>query len=65
MIPRFKVGDLVSYYPVDVVYNEAIVSEERTQAIITGFYEDSYGEEEGDIVANYMPTFIATQAIKP
>lgn|GEM_PF-127944 len=33
--------------------------------VITGFYEDSYGEEEDDIVANYMPTFIATRAIKP
>jgi SAM-dependent methyltransferase len=33
--------------------------------VITGFYEDSYGEEEEDIVANYMPTFIATRAIKP
>ena len=33
--------------------------------VITGFYEDSYGEEEGDIVANYMPTFIVTRAIKP
>ncbi len=33
--------------------------------VITGFYEDSYGEEEGDIVANYMHTFIATRAIKP
>ena len=33
--------------------------------VITGFYEDSYGEEEGDPVANYMHTFIATRAIKP
>ena len=33
--------------------------------VITGFYEDSYGEEEGDILANYMPTFIVTRAIKP
>jgi SAM-dependent methyltransferase len=32
--------------------------------VITGFYEDSYGEKEGDIVANYMHTFIATRAIK-
>ena len=32
--------------------------------VITGFYEDSYGEEEGDPVANYMHTFIATRAIK-
>ena len=33
--------------------------------VITGFYEDSYGEEENDVVANYMPTFIVTRAIKP
>lgn len=33
--------------------------------VITGFYEDSYGEEEGDILANYMHTFIATRAVKP
>ncbi|MFQ5811955.1 MAG: class I SAM-dependent methyltransferase [Anaerolineae bacterium] len=33
--------------------------------VITGLYEDSYGEEENDILANYMPTFIATRAIKP
>ncbi len=32
--------------------------------LITGFYEDSYGEEEGDIVANYMHTYLATRAIK-
>ncbi len=32
--------------------------------VITGFYEDSYCEEEGDIVASYMPTFIVTRAIK-
>ena len=33
--------------------------------VITGFYEDSYSEEENDVLANYMPTFIATRAIKP
>jgi SAM-dependent methyltransferase len=33
--------------------------------VITGFYEDSYGEEEEDILADYMHTFIATRAIKP
>ena len=33
--------------------------------VITGFYEDSYGEEEGDILANYMHTYLATRAIKP
>ncbi len=33
--------------------------------VITGFYEDAYGEEEEDIVANYMPTFLVTRAIKP
>ena len=33
--------------------------------VLTGFYEDSYGEEEGDILANYMHIFIVTRAIKP
>jgi len=33
--------------------------------VITGFYEDSYGEEEDDPVANYMNAFLATRAIKP
>ena len=33
--------------------------------VIAGFYEDSYGEEEDDIVANYMHTYLATRAIKP
>jgi SAM-dependent methyltransferase len=33
--------------------------------VITGFYEDSHGEEEEDILADYMHTFIATRAIKP
>jgi SAM-dependent methyltransferase len=33
--------------------------------VITGFYEDAYGEEEEDVVANYMPTFIVTRAVKP
>jgi len=33
--------------------------------VITDFYEDSYGEEEGDILANYMHIFIVTRAIKP
>jgi SAM-dependent methyltransferase len=33
--------------------------------LIAGFYEDSYSEEEEDILADYMHTFIATRAIKP
>lgn len=33
--------------------------------LIAGFYEDSYGEGEGDLLSKYMPTFIATRAIKP
>ncbi len=32
--------------------------------VITGFYEDSYGEEVSDALTRYMPTFIATCAIK-
>jgi ubiquinone/menaquinone biosynthesis C-methylase UbiE len=33
--------------------------------LITGFYEDAYGEEENDPLSKYMPTFMATRAIKP
>ena len=33
--------------------------------LLTGFFEDGYGEEENDMLTNYLPTFIATQAIKP
>ena len=33
--------------------------------LITGFYEDSYGEEEDDPVARYMHTYLVTRAIKP
>ena len=33
--------------------------------VIVGFYEDSYGEEENDVLTRYMPMFIATQAVKP
>jgi len=33
--------------------------------LLTGFLEDAYPEEENDLLANYMPTFIATRAIKP
>lgn len=32
--------------------------------VLTGFYEDSYGEEENDPLTKYMPTFIATRAVK-
>ena len=32
---------------------------------LTGFFEDGYGKEENDLLTNYMPTFIATRAIKP
>ena len=30
--------------------------------VITGFYEDSYGEEEDDLLGKYTSTFIATRA---
>ena len=33
--------------------------------LLTGFFEDAYGEEENDLLTNYMPTFIATRSIKP
>ncbi|RME43693.1 MAG: hypothetical protein D6791_14870 [Chloroflexi bacterium] len=32
--------------------------------LITGFYEDTY-EKGTDLISEYMPTFIATRAIKP
>jgi len=32
--------------------------------LLTGFFEDAYGEEENDLLTNYMPTFIATRAVK-
>jgi SAM-dependent methyltransferase len=33
--------------------------------LLNCFYEDAYGEEENDPLTNYMPTFIATRAVKP
>ena len=33
--------------------------------LLTGLFEDAYGEEENDLLTNYMPTFIATRAVKP
>jgi len=33
--------------------------------LLTGFFEDAYGEEENDLLTNYMPAFIATRAVKP
>jgi len=33
--------------------------------IITGFYEDTYAPKEEELLANYMPIFIATRAEKP
>ena len=33
--------------------------------IITGLYEDSYSREEEDLLSSYMPTFLATRAVKP
>jgi len=32
--------------------------------LLAGFFEDAYGEEENDLLTNYMPTFIATRAVK-
>jgi len=33
--------------------------------LLTGLYEDAYGEEENDLLTNYMSTFVATRAVKP
>jgi SAM-dependent methyltransferase len=33
--------------------------------LLTGFYEDRYGEGEEDLLSRYMATFIATRAVKP
>ena len=33
--------------------------------MIAGLYEDAYGQEENDALTEYMPTFIATRAVKP
>jgi SAM-dependent methyltransferase len=33
--------------------------------VITGFYEDRYGEEEKDPLAEYMSAFIVTRAVRP
>jgi len=32
--------------------------------VITGFYEDSYGESVNDVLARHMPTFMVTRAVK-
>jgi len=32
---------------------------------LTAFFEDAYGEEENDLLTKYMPTFIATRAVRP
>jgi len=33
--------------------------------VLIGFFEDAYGEEENDLLTQYMPMFIATRAVKP
>jgi SAM-dependent methyltransferase len=33
--------------------------------VLTGFYEDGWGEDEDDPLSRYMPVFIATRAVKP
>ena len=33
--------------------------------VITGFFEDNFGEEDNDLLTGYMPSFIATRAVKP
>ena len=32
--------------------------------VITGFYEDRYDEGDSDLLSKYLPTFIATRAVK-
>ena len=32
--------------------------------VLTGFFEDSYSEQDNDPLAGYMPSFMATRAIK-
>jgi hypothetical protein len=32
--------------------------------LLTGLFEDTYGEEENDPLTSYMPAFIATRAVK-
>ncbi|MFC2015268.1 class I SAM-dependent methyltransferase, partial [Chloroflexota bacterium] len=36
-----------------------------TGFIITGLYEDSFSQEEGDLLSGYMPIFLVTRAVKP
>lgn len=33
--------------------------------LLSGFYEDAFSEEDEDPLSRYMPTFIATRALKP
>jgi SAM-dependent methyltransferase len=33
--------------------------------LLTGFFEDRYEDEEGDLLTKYMSTFIATRSVKP
>jgi len=33
--------------------------------VITGFYEDGYADREGDLLSRYLPTFLATRALRP
>jgi SAM-dependent methyltransferase len=33
--------------------------------LLTGFFEDTYAEEQGDPLTKYMPIFVATRAVKP
>jgi SAM-dependent methyltransferase len=37
----------------------------RAGLMLTGFYEDRYAEADQDPISQFMPTFIATRAIKP
>ena len=44
---------------------EQIGGQLRAGFIITGLFEDRQDEEVGDPLARYMPTCIATRAVKP
>ena len=36
----------------------------RAGFVVTGFFEDRYSEEDGDMLSQYLATFIATRALK-
>jgi SAM-dependent methyltransferase len=45
--------------------NDQIGGQLAVGFVMIGFFEDAYVEEENDPLTRYMPTFIATRAVKP